>query len=46
MINRSKIAAYVMPIVYFVVGVIIVIGITLIAIRAIGYDVVEWVKNK
>lgn len=35
-----------MPIAYFVVGVIVVIGITLIAIRAVGYEFVEWVKRK
>jgi len=35
-----------MPIAYFIVGVIVVVGITLIAIRAIGYEFVEWVKNR
>lgn len=35
-----------MPIAYFVVGVIVVVGITLIAIRAIGYEFIERIKNK
>lgn len=46
MINRTKLAPYVMPIVYFFMGVILVIGLTLIAIRAAFYEFVEWIKNK
>ena len=46
MINRSKLALYIIPIAYFIVGVIVLIGITLIAIRAIGYEFVNHIKNK
>jgi hypothetical protein len=46
MINRKALAPYVMPIVYFVVGVIVVIGIAFIAIRAVGYEFISHVKDK
>ena len=35
-----------MPIAYFVVGVIVIVGITLIAIRAVGYEFVDRLKNR
>jgi hypothetical protein len=35
-----------MPMVYIIVGVILIIGITTIAIKATLYEFVEWVKSR
>ena len=43
--NKAQVAPYLMPIVYAVIAVIVVIGLTGIALRALSFSAWDWVKG-
>ena len=43
--KRHQLAPYCLPIVYAVIAVIVIVGLTGIAIRALSFDAWDWIKG-
>ena len=44
--RRYQLAPYFLPIVYSVIAVIVIVGLTGIAIRALSYTAWDWIKGE